>query len=143
MITIYDSFESLIIEHSQRALSSINKDHVKKELKIGACLIPGVDKFMSLIDFGSSVNENLTREKILRFLSRIDPQVDSQIIDEINNSGKYRNTVGTMLFELLDRMDSEVKPEILGNLFNSFSNKEISYPTLLKAAHILNMVFYI
>ena len=63
-------------------------------------------------------------------------------IDQINSSKKYQSSVGEQLFELLDRIESDGKPEILGKLLAAVIEEKINYQTFLKASHIVKTVFY-
>lgn len=47
-----------------------------------------------------------------------------------------------MTFELLDRIESDGKPEIIGKLFAAVINENIDYQTYLKAAHVIKTLFY-
>ena len=47
-----------------------------------------------------------------------------------------------MIFELLDKIESDGKPEIIGKLFASVINEKIDYHAYLRLTHIVKSAFY-
>lgn len=131
------NLKELVEDYSEIVIDNFLPDSLLKE-------IPIVSTICSFYKFGNAVSEGIFKKKLLRFLfqlSRVSAKNRTKEIDKINKSKKYENTVGETLIELLDKIDSEKKPKILGKLFKSFLSQEIDYITFLKLAHILNLCF--
>lgn len=129
---------SLSKDFTEIAIDGLMDDGVLKD-------VPLVGSILGIINFGNSINKYLSAKKIYKFLFELHkiPQ-DKRIkkIEEINNSEKYQSKVGEMIFELLDRIESDGKPEIIGKLFAAVIEEKIDYNTFLKAAHVIKTVFY-
>lgn len=107
--------------------------------------IPVLGTVVGLIKFGNTINKYTTAKKIYRFLLQLHKiPVDKRLkkIEEINASEKYRSSVGEMILELLDRIESDGKPEIIGRLMAAVIEETIDYRTYLKCAHIIKKTFY-
>ncbi len=129
---------SLSKDFTEVAVDGIMDDGVLKDLP----LVGGV---VGVIKFGNSINKFLAAKKIYKFLFELhDIPENKRVkkIDEINGSKKYQSSVGEMIFELLDRIDSDGKPEIIGKLFAAVIEEKIDYRTYLKCAHIVKNIFY-
>lgn len=107
--------------------------------------IPFIGTAVKLISFGNEINRNLTIKKLSKFLFELESVSEkkrTKEIDKINNSKKYTSSVGEMLWEILDGIENEGKPEIIGKMFKAFLNKEIEYETFLKASYLIKSIFY-
>lgn len=139
--------ESVIMDSD---LPSISKDFA--EVAIDGVMDNGVLKdfplvggIVGILKFGNSLNKYFSTKKIYKFLFELHkiPQAKRiKKIEQINSSKKYQSSVGEMIFELLDRIESDGKPEIIGKLFAAVIEEEIDYQTFLKAAHVVKSVFY-
>ncbi|SHH79352.1 hypothetical protein [Winogradskyella jejuensis] len=138
-LVIKDSeLPSLSKEFAEVAVDGIMDDGVLRDL-------PLVGSLIGAVKFGNSINKYLSAKKIYKFLFELHhiPQVQRiKKIDEINDSKKYQSSVGEMIFELLERLESDGKPEIIGKLFAAVITEEIDYRTYLKCAHIIKSMFY-
>lgn len=133
-----DDLKELGVEWGDIFIKSFIEDESLNELPI-------IGNFIKLIKFGNSINKYFTAKKLYNFLFQLkDIPVEKRnaTISKINSSGKYRRSVGEQMFELLDKIENDGKPEILGKLFASVINEEIDYKVYLKAAHIIKTVFY-
>ncbi|MCT8340447.1 hypothetical protein MG296_10305 [Flavobacteriaceae bacterium TK19130] len=129
---------SLAKDYTELALDGIIDDSALKE-------IPLVGTVIGVVKFGNSVNEYLFAKKIYKFLfqlHKIPLEKRIQKIDQINSSKKYQSKVGEKIFELLDKIDSDGKPEILGKLFGAVIEEKIDFLNYLRAAHIIKNIFY-
>lgn len=107
--------------------------------------LPLVGGFFGIIKFGNSVYEWIFAKKIYRFLfelNEVSEKKRAETIKKINNSPKYRAHVGETLLELLERIESEVHPEIMGKLFAAVLEEKIDWSTFLRAMHIVKQTFY-
>jgi len=130
--------KNIITDYGEIFADSFIKDSTLKD-------IPLIGTLLNLINFGNSINKNITAKKIFNFLfhlSKIPENKRNIKINQINSSKKYQHKVGETLFEILDKIDSEGKPEILGRLFVEVIEERIDYTTFLKIAHLLKFIFY-
>lgn len=131
-------------------LSLLSKDYA--ELAIDRFLDDGVFKdipllgtLMSVLKFSNSINKLFTFKKLYKFLfelNSLSQEKRNKKIEEINKSRKYQSTVGEMIFELLDKIESDGKPEIIGKLFAAVIEEKIDYETYLRLAYIVKNIFY-
>ncbi len=128
---------SLSKEYLEIAIDGIMDEGILKE-------IPLVGSVIGAIKFGNSISQHLATKKIYKFLLEIQNVPQEQRIkkiNEINNSEKYQSTVGEMIIEFLEKIESDLKPEIVGRLFCAFLDEKIDYQTYLKAVHIMSRLF--
>ncbi len=129
---------SLAKDYTELAVDKILDDGILKE-------IPIIGTVIGVMTFGNSVNKHFIAKKIYKFLyelNSISIEKRNSKIEEINSSKKYASSVGEMIFELLDKIESDGKPEIIGKLFASFLEEKINYETYLRLTHIVKNVFY-
>ena len=138
-LVIKDSdLPSLSKDFAEVAVDGIMDDGILRDL-------PLVGGLVGIIKFGNSINKHLTAKKIYKFLFELHhiPQEQRiKKIDEINNSKRYRSSVGEMIFELLERIESDGKPEIIGKIFAAVIEEKIDYKHYLKCAHTVKNFFY-
>jgi hypothetical protein len=142
-LVIKDSdLPSLSKDFAEVAVDGIFDDGVLRDLPlVGAVVGVGV----GVVKFGNSINKHLSAKKIYKFLFELHkiPQEDRiKKIDEINNSKKHQSSVGEMIFELLDRIESDGKPEIIGKMFAAVIEEKIDFIDYLRCAHIVKNFFY-
>ncbi|KMQ58922.1 hypothetical protein ACM40_18330 [Chryseobacterium sp. BLS98] len=107
--------------------------------------IPVIGTITKLLSIGYSINDKIFIRKLIRFLSELNGLEQNFILKEIkylDDSSEYNHKVGEKLLELITRIDSEGKPEILGKLFRNFIMKNISQYDFLKLSDIVEKVFY-
>lgn len=138
-IVIKDSdLPSLAKDYAELAIDGIMDDGVLKD-------IPLVGTVIGVMKFGNSVNKHLSAKKLYKFLFQLHTiPLEKRInkIDQINSSKKYQSTVGEMIFELLEKIDSDGKPEIIGKLFKAVIEEKIDFETYLRLVHIVKRLFY-
>lgn len=130
--------KNLTKEYGELAIDGILKDGILKD-------IPLLGTIIGAIKFGNSINQNIATKKLYKFLfqlNKIPLEKRKQKIEEINSSKKYQSKVGEQIFELLEKIESDGKPEIIGKLFAAVIQEKIDYIKFLKASHIVKTVFY-
>ena len=106
--------------------------------------VPIISTIVSLFSFGNSISKNLFKKKLANLLiefAQVPPAQRTKMIEKINNSGQYENSVGETLIELIEKINSEKKPTIIGKLFKGFLEEEISYEDFLKLSHIVERCY--
>lgn len=129
---------SLSKDFAEIAIDGIMDDAVLRDL-------PLVGGLVGVIKFGNSINKYLSVKKIYKFLFELHniPQEQRvKKIDEINKSEKYQSSVGEMIFELLERIESDGKPEIVGKMFAAVIEEKINFSDYLRCAHIVKNFFF-
>ena len=129
---------SLSKDFAEVAIDGLMDDGVLKDL-------PLVGSLVGLVKFGNSINKHLSAKKIYKFLfelHKIPLEQRIKKIDEINNSNKYQSRVGEMIFELLEMIESDGKPEITGKLFAAVIEEKIDFHDYLRCTHIIKNIFY-
>ena len=138
-LVIKDSdLPSLSKDFAEIAIDGIMDDGVLRDL-------PLVSGLVGVIKFGNSINKYLSAKKIYKFLfelNKIPQEQRVKKIDEINNSKKYQSSVGEMILELLERIESDGKPEIIGKMFAAVIEEKINFSDYLRCAHIVKNFFY-
>ncbi|WP_343566346.1 hypothetical protein [Sphingobacterium sp.] len=138
-IVIKDSdLTDLATNLGEIAIDSAMDDGILKD-------IPIIGSVINVIKFGNSLNRHFTIKKISKFLFQlqdIPPEKRLSKIEEINNSGEYQSSVGEMVMEILDRVESDGKPEMIGKLFAAFIKEDITFQEYLKFSHYIKSVYY-
>ena len=113
---------------------------IKASEKLGEAIvseIPGYNIIKNIITLPDSIERYFFEKKIVDFLSCIqDIPINKRmkVLNKMASSGIYRDRIGMKLLEIISRINSDVKPEILGNLFKSFVEEKITYNRFLKLA---------
>ncbi|MCJ8153443.1 sister chromatid cohesion protein PDS5 [Chryseobacterium sp. SSA4.19] len=107
--------------------------------------IPVLKTFIDIYNLGTSVSDKIFANKLIHFLNELEDISSELILKEIqyiDDSEKYNHKVGEKIIEILNRIDSDGKPKIIGRLFRNFIDKKIEYSVFLKFADIVEKTFY-
>ncbi len=129
---------SLSKEYGEIALDGMLDEGVLRDL-------PLIGSVVGVVSFGDSIAKMLFAKKVYKFLFQLQsvPEYKRRIeLQNINGSEKYQSNVGTTVLEILDKTNSDFKPEILGKMFVSVLQGQATYLEFLRAAHVLNVTFY-
>ncbi|MNZ31246.1 hypothetical protein D3C78_485400 [compost metagenome] len=127
---------------------SVGKDFL--ELGIDAVLESGALKDIPLVNavvgiFGAagSVRDQLFVNKLIRFMSQLSEVSQEEriaMVQKLNEDNKFSGKVGAALIEIIDRMESEKKPELSARCFAAFARGEISFEELRQILFALEKV---
>lgn len=95
--------------------------------------IPLVNTVVGIIGAAGSVRDQLLANKLLRFISQLSeiPQEERiAMVEKLNEDDKFSGRAGAALIEILDRMESEKKPEFAAKFFAAYAKNEISFEEL-------------
>lgn len=95
--------------------------------------IPLVNTVAGIIGAAGSVRDQLLANKLIRFISQLSdiPQKERiAMVEKLNEDDKFAGRAGAALIEILDRMESEKKPEFAANFFAAYARNEISFEEL-------------
>lgn len=103
--------------------------------------IPILNSILSLYNGANNITDKLFIKKIAHFLYSINDvstEKRRQMIEDIDNSEKYKIKVGEKLIYIINRSDDHEKSSMLGNLFKAFLKNEITYSEFLIASQIID-----
>ncbi|AKZ20101.1 hypothetical protein [Francisella tularensis] len=115
-------------------------------LELGASMltdIPLVKTVMGIFKVTSTIRDQILYVKITRFLSQLaDIPIEERkdIVDELNSSDKFANKLGEALIEIIDKLESSKKPELVAKCFIAFASKKISYVELRHMLYALERI---
>ncbi len=142
---IQDSFNSTLIDPNLQNLSinlaevgidSILNDGLLKE-------IPIVSTISNLLKIGANIHDRLFLEKVLSFLSQLkDVSADKRkkVIEDIDNSKKFRIKVGKKLLYIIDTCEDYEMTELVSIVFKAYIEEKITYNEFLKTASVLQNI---
>jgi hypothetical protein len=132
--TLIDSnLENLGIDISELAIDSVLQDGLLRD-------IPIVGTIINLSKFGANVHDRLFLKKLLSFLNKLESipsDKRKELIENIENSKKYRMKVGEKLLYIIDSCEDYEISELVGFLFKAFTEEKITYDDFLKGASVL------
>lgn len=129
---------ALVSDLTETSLDTFISDETIKD-------IPIIGTITKLLSIGGSINDRIFTGKLIHFLKELDGLDEDFILKEIqyiDDSKKYNHKVGEKIIEIISRIDSDGKPEIVGRLFRNFIDKKIKYQEFLKFVDIVEKIFY-
>ena len=113
----------------------LGKEYV--ELGIDALLesgalkdIPLVNTVVGIFNIGNSVRDQMLASKLLRFIHQLSevPHKDRlSMVEKLNDNERFSGRVGAVIIEILDRMESDKKPELAAKCFAAYARDELSF----------------
>jgi hypothetical protein len=95
--------------------------------------IPIVNTLVALTKVGLSINDRIFAKKLIRFLtamSELDPADRISMVDRLDKEEGFRRQIGDRIIELLDRIDSQSKPEMVAKAFRAYATGKIEIDML-------------
>jgi len=132
-----DTLIDLSADYAELAIDGILNEGVLRD-------IPAVGSVIGLVKFGNSINQYIFTKKVYSFLFELKsiPRTNrKQMIDKINESRKKQSKVGQVILELLDKVESDQKPAMLGKLMKAVIEEKIDFKSYLRLAHIVKSMF--
>lgn len=129
---------ALFSELGEITLDAFTDNEIIKE-------IPIIGTATKILNIGNTINDRIFINKLLKFLKQLDNFENGTILKEIqhlDDSKIYNYKVGEKIIEIINRIDSDGKPEIIGRLFRNFIDRKIEYSIFLKFSDIVEKVFY-
>ncbi|WP_226064840.1 hypothetical protein [Kaistella polysaccharea] len=105
---------------------------------------PILGSIFKIIGLGKSINDKIFANKLIHFLNELKDLENDFILKEISyidDSNLYRHKVGAKILEIINRIDSDSKPQIIGKLFKSLLLKHIDYATFYKLVNSVESIF--
>ncbi len=129
--------QGVSVDITELILDSLLEESILKELPIVGSVL-GIGKTVV------TVKNQLFLKKILAFLSGVKdvPQEKRlRMIDQVNDSNKFRIKVGEKLVYILDKCDDYIDAKYISQLFAAFLKEEIEYQDFLKGSRIIQDLF--
>lgn len=128
---------SLISDFAETSLDAFITNETIKD-------VPIIGTISKLLNIGNTINDRIFTKKLIHFLTELkglDQDLILKEIQYIDDSKEYTQKVGEKLLEIITRIDSDEKPNIIGRLFKNFLLKNIEYNEFLKLSHLVENIF--
>ena len=106
--------------------------------------IPIIGTLAGIIQTTQDISNYLFLRKIAAFVTKIkdvSPDDRKEVIQNIDNSGKYRDKVGISLLAIIDKCESIEKTEYIAIWFRAFLKKDIEYECFMYGTHIIQRAY--
>jgi hypothetical protein len=133
----YSDLQGLSENLLEFGLDEILKDGVLKDLPVFGLFFNSFKTYLSIKD-------KIFAKKILHFILEIRTipiSQRSEMISKIEKEEKYRNKVGETILLLLDKISNFEKCGMIGVLFNSYLDGQLSYSDFLRGVNAIEKVF--
>ena len=103
-----DSVVDILKEYLELGIDTARESGVLKD-------VPLVNTVVGIFSEVGSVRDQLLATKLLRFisqLSEISLEERNEMVDKLNEDDKFSGRAGAAVIEILDRMESQKKPEL-------------------------------
>jgi hypothetical protein len=107
------------------------------------CDVPIIGTLVGLAKFGANVRDRLFLKKVLTFLlqlKNVSAEQRKKMVDDIDDSKKYRVKVGEKLLYVIDACNDYEVSELVGTLFKTYLEGGITYDDFLKASAVLQKI---
>ncbi len=121
-----DAIVSVGKEYAEIGIDSVLESGVLKD-------IPFVNTVIGAFNAGSSIRDHFFSLKLLRFLKELASIPESERIalgERLNDDDKFAGKAGSAILEIIDRLESEKKPELAAQCFAVFARQEVTYDDL-------------
>lgn len=102
--------------------------------------IPVVNTVLAVARVGLSIPDRIFAKKLQQFLTslaELSPQDRASMVDRLDEEESFRHQVGDRLIELLDRIDSHLKPEMVARAFRAYAANSIDIDMLNRLNHAI------
>lgn len=128
-----DNLKEIVIEGAEISLDHFLKEGVLKEIPFFGTLYKGLNAA-----FG--IREAIFAKKVYKFLTQVKDiplKEREDFIKKLEEKYGYKQQVGEKLIVLLEKLDDLNKPEIIGRLFKSTIQSNLSYNEFLRLSAIV------
>ena len=105
--------------------------------------IPIIGTVIGLGKTAIGIKESLFLKKVIYFISElknIRASKRHEMIEKIDQSGKFRIKIGEKLLYIIDKCDDYEKSQVIARLFSAFLLGTINYDEFLRAAYIIDQL---
>ena len=121
-----ESVADLAKEYLEMGIDALLESSTIKE-------IPIVNTFVAMFRVTGSVREKILANKIIRFLTQLSELPKDKRIalaERLSEDEKFAGRAGAAVIEIIDRMESEKKPELAAKFFAAYAKNEVSFEEL-------------
>lgn len=132
-----NSLRDLTLDAGEVVMDSMLDDGIAKDVPVFGILVKGYDAYRS-------TKEKLFARKIYKFLREIGSTAQAErirVMEEIAEAKGGLNAAGVAVLELVDKLDSDRKPELVGKLFNACGAGHISVGQYLRLADLISKIY--
>ncbi|HBQ2880101.1 TPA: hypothetical protein L7V13_000654 [Klebsiella quasipneumoniae subsp. quasipneumoniae] len=118
-----ESVVDLSKEYAEYGLDMLIDSDVLKD-------IPFINTAVGVFSAVGSARDYIFTEKLIRFLSTFSDLSKSErvaMVDKLNEDYKFSGKAGAKIIEIIDRIESEDKPELAAKFFKAFASEEIDF----------------
>lgn len=136
--TLSSEYTSISENMLEIGLDSILEDGFLKD-------IPAFNTIISLTKIGLNIKDRMFLKKLLVFLyetQKIPVDKREKLIEEINQSDKYKSKVGEKLVFIIDHADEYKKAQMIGKLFCFVLEGSLSYNMFIRCCESINKTFF-
>jgi hypothetical protein len=111
-----ESATEIAKEYAEIGLDAVLSEGLLKD-------IPVVNTLVALGKLGVSINDRILIKKLLAFLSKfqaVAPQKRMEMVRKLESDSAYGRKVGEHVIELLDRIESHLKPPMVALVFKAY-----------------------
>lgn len=131
-----DSVKGLSAEYLEQGIDAFLDSGVLKD-------IPLVSSILGVVNTVGTIKDHIFISKLIRFfnnLADIPKRERMDMVDRLNEDKNFSGKAGSAIIEILDRMESEIKPELSANFFSAYARKQISFIELRRVLLALERV---
>lgn len=132
-----DSLRDLVLDAGEVAIDSLLNDGIAKD-------IPVFGSLFKICHGVQSIREAIFVRKIYKFLKEIGSMPEHErlgVLDEIIDRKGGQTAAGVAVLELVDKLDSEFKPELAGKLFRACGAGLITVSDFLRLSDVISKVY--
>ena len=118
--------QDLVKEYVEFGVDAALEDGILKD-------VPLVGTIITLAKVGISIRDRMLIKKILKFFEQLDSlsvEERSEMINRLETDKAFGRKVGEHLIEILDRIEIQMKPEMVAIVFKAYAKGEIDARTL-------------
>lgn len=118
-----DSVVSLAAEYLELGVDTMLESETLKD-------IPLVNSVVAIYNVAGSIRDKMLTSKLLRFMTQLSeiPQEERiKMVEKLNEDEKFSGRAGSAVIEILDRLESDRKPELAAIFFACYARNEISF----------------
>ena len=123
---------------TSKSIVDLGKEYI--EIGIDAALesgalkdIPIVNTIVGIFNAAGTAREHIFMSKLIRFLNQLSEITEEQrieMVERLSDDDCFAGKVGQSLIEILDRMESDKKPELAAKCFAAYAKNEILFEEL-------------
>lgn len=105
--------------------------------------IPFINTLVGAFNVAGSFRDQLLTAKLLKFISQLSEISEPEriaMVEKLNEDDKFSGRFGASVIEILDRMESDKKPELAAKCFGAFAKGQISFEELRRILFALEKI---